>query len=47
LERRQKLLINYVTSHPQQAQFPTAALLLGALVENYPRKEAPATPKPK
>ena len=47
-----KLVVNYVTSHPQQAQFPTAALVLGALVENYPRKEAPAPaaatpPKPK
>jgi hypothetical protein len=40
-----KLVVNYVTSHPQQAQFPTAALVLGALVENYPRKEAPAPPK--
>jgi hypothetical protein len=42
-----KLLINYITSHPQQAQFPTAALVLGALVDSYPRKETPATPKPK
>ena len=35
-----KLVVNYVTSHPQQAQLPTAALVLGALVESYPRKEA-------
>jgi hypothetical protein len=43
-----KLVVNYVTSHPQQAQFPTAALVLGALVESYPRKEEPAPPpKPK
>ncbi|HVP53517.1 MAG TPA: Rap1a/Tai family immunity protein [Candidatus Eisenbacteria bacterium] len=41
-----KLVVNYVTSHPQRAQLPTAALVLGALVENYPRKEAPAPPKP-
>jgi hypothetical protein len=33
-----KLVANYVTSHPQQAQLPTAALVLGALVEAYPRK---------
>jgi hypothetical protein len=40
-----KQVVNYVTSHPQQAQLPTAALVLGALVENYPRQEAPAPPK--
>lgn len=40
-----KLLVNYITSHPQQASLPTSALLLGALVEAYPRKEA--TPPPK
>jgi len=40
-----KLLVNYVTSHPQQASLPTSALLLGALVEAYPRKEAPTPPK--
>jgi Rap1a immunity proteins len=37
-----KLVVNYVTAHPQQAQLPTAALVLGALVEHYPRKEVPA-----
>jgi Ssp1 endopeptidase immunity protein Rap1a len=42
-----KLVVNYVTSHPQQAQFPTAALVLGALVENYRRKETATPPKPK
>lgn len=42
-----KLVINYVTSHPQQAQMPTAALVLGALVEAYPRKEAATPPPPK
>jgi hypothetical protein len=40
-----KLLVNYVTSHPQQASLPTSALVLGALVEAYPRKEAPTPPK--
>jgi hypothetical protein len=40
-----KLVVNYVTSHPQQASLPTSALVLGALVEAYPRKEAPAPPK--
>ena len=37
-------LVNYITSHPQQAQLPTAALVLGTLVENYPRKEGTPTP---
>jgi hypothetical protein len=40
-----KLVVNYVTSHPQQASLPTSALVLGALVEAYPRREA--TPPPK
>ncbi|HEX8893840.1 MAG TPA: Rap1a/Tai family immunity protein [Terriglobales bacterium] len=40
-----KLLVNYVTSHLQLASLPTSALVLGALVEAYPRKEASATPK--
>jgi hypothetical protein len=43
-----KLVVNYVTAHPQQASLPTSALVLGALVEAYPRKEAatpPAQPK--
>jgi len=40
-----KLLVNYVTSHPQQASLPTSALVLGALVEAYPRKEAAPPPK--
>ena len=42
-----KLVVNYVTGHPEQAQLPTAALVLGALVEAYPRKEAATPPKPK
>jgi hypothetical protein len=40
-----KLLVNYVTSHPQQASLPTSALVLGALVEAYPRKDASVEPK--
>ena len=40
-----KLLVNYVTSHPQQASLPTSALVLGALVEAYPHKEAATPPK--
>jgi hypothetical protein len=40
-----KLLVNYVTSHPQQASLPASALVLGALVEAYPRKDASAAPK--
>jgi len=39
-------VVNYVTSHPKQAQLPTAAVVLGALVESYPRKEAATPPKP-
>ena len=40
-----KLVVNYVTGHPQQASLPTSALVLGALVEAYPRKEAAPPPK--
>jgi hypothetical protein len=40
-----KLVVNYVTSHPQKASLPTSALVLGALVEGYPRKEAATPPK--
>jgi hypothetical protein len=39
-----KLVVEYVTDHPDRAQLPTAALVLGALVENFPRKET-AGPK--
>jgi hypothetical protein len=41
-----KLVVNYVTSHPQQAQLPASALVLGALVESYPRKQSAAPTKP-
>ena len=40
-----KLVVKFVADHPDKAQLPTAALVLGALVENYPRKEA-GTAKP-
>ena len=33
-----KLVMKYVVDHPDRAQLPTAALVLGALAENYPRK---------
>ncbi len=33
-------VLKFITDHPDKAQLPTAALVLGALVENYPRKEA-------
>jgi Rap1a immunity proteins len=42
-----KVVVSYVTSHPQQAKLPTAALVLGALVETYPRKAGSTPPKPK
>jgi len=40
-----KLVVKYVADHPDRAQYPSAALVLGALVENFPRKEAVAPPK--
>lgn len=40
-----KLLAKYINDHPEKAQLPTAALVLGALVENHPHTES-ATPKP-
>ena len=40
-----KLVVKYVADHPDRAQLPTAALVLGALMENYPRKES-SVPKP-
>ena len=41
-----KLAIKYVADHPDRANLPAAAIVLGALVENYPRKEAAAPKKP-
>ena len=40
-----KLVVKYLADHPDRAELPTAAAVLGAMIENYPRKEA-ATPKP-
>lgn len=40
-----KLVAKFIADHPEKAQLPTAALVLGALAENYPRKEA-SPPKP-
>ncbi len=42
-----KLVAKYIDDHPVNAKYPTAALVLGALVENYPRKEPVTPPKPK
>ena len=39
-----KLVVKYVADHPDRADLPTAAVVLGALTENFPRKEA-AGPK--
>ena len=38
-----KLVEKYIADHPDKAQLPTAALVLGALAENYPRKEMAET----
>jgi hypothetical protein len=40
-----KQTVKFVADHPDKAQLPAAAVVLGALVENYPRKEATAPPK--
>ncbi len=40
-----KQMVKFVADHPDKAQLPAAAVALGALVENYPRKEAASTPK--
>ena len=39
-----KLVAKFIADHPEKAQLPTAALVLGALAENYPRKDAAAKP---
>ena len=39
-----KLLLKYIADHPEKGQLPTAALVLGALIENFPPQE-PAAPK--
>lgn len=40
-----KQMVKFVADHPDKAQLPAAAVALGALVEDYPRKEATAPPK--
>jgi len=35
-----KLLLKFIADHPEKAQFPTAALVLGTLIENYPPQES-------
>jgi len=42
--RVSQLVLKYVADHPDKAKLPAAAAVLGALVENYPPKEA--TPAP-
>ncbi len=37
-----KLLAKYINEHPDRAQLPTAALVLGALAESHPHKESSA-----
>ena len=39
-----KLVAKFIADHPEKAQLPTAALVLGALVESYPRKDAEVKP---
>ena len=33
-----ELVVKYINEHPAKAKMPTAALVLGALVDAYPRK---------
>ena len=35
-----KLVEKFIADHPEKAQLPSAAPVLGALAENYPRKDA-------
>lgn len=39
-----KALVKFINDHPEKAQLPTAALMLGALIESYPHKEAGSKP---
>jgi hypothetical protein len=38
-----KLVVKYVADHPGQANLPAAAVVLGTLIENFPRKDAAPT----
>lgn len=40
-----KLVAKFIADHPDKAQLPTAALVLVALIENYPRNETSAPKK--
>ena len=37
-----KLVLKYIADHPDRADLPAAAIVLGALEENFPHKEASA-----
>ena|SRR5271165_489779 len=39
-----KLLLKFIADHPDKAQLPAAALVLGTLIENFPPQES-APPK--
>ena len=41
-----KSLLKFIADHPEKAQLPTAALVLGALIESYPNPELAAPAKP-
>jgi len=40
-----KLVLKYIADHPEHAKLPAAAVVLGAMMENYPHKEAAPAPK--
>ena len=40
-----KLMVNYVAAHPDRAQYPASALVLGALMEAFPHKQGSNPPK--
>ena len=37
-----KIVLKYIADHPDRADLPAAAIVLGALEENFPHKEASA-----
>ncbi len=39
-----KLVVKYVGDHPDKAKLPTAAVVLGTLMENVPKKDTAAKP---
>jgi len=40
-----KLVVKFVADHPDKANLPAAAVVLGTLVENFPRKDVAAPVK--